>query len=643
MYNKIANATSIIKQLPKENIYNNIKGPIDLIKKKDDSNKDLNTQIDNFQKEPNTNFLSSLQSRVPNRNSALHIQKPVDYGLSKDLIHTGKFPIESSGVTSSLLNARIPSNGKFKQSSGVPLLDKYFSKLAPTNMDYRYTDPQIYEYKLKGMTRDKLIRNKMREEGATTGTFKEIDRNLPDEEKMEQLIKQRKALKAMEGTLDPTTQYKRWREEALGNKVEKIQKAFRGYNTRENLKEGTKVASLGNELGAFGAFESKDDDFPEEPKHTAKEYITIGKAARKDKTSDYKEEQRRKQLIKQETLDEQFALENANEINANRIKAEKMAKKSAKEKHDAKYTQQQQVYHKLLKSENEEIRQDALKKATQKYGNTIANAFAKNIKQKRLNQRKEDQRTLPTVTADERQHIDFIKDLKNMTDEQKEDYENFQKGRKRNAKEKIERMKSEKNNDGEELLVREAPTQLRSSPIRLRSRAKTITPSEVNSTFNKLNKPVATVEESSEPDFVDEEAPKEILITDDEKRSFAKKTKKLDSFIDTATNSRSSAIEALKLIETSGPEGKEMSTSKSKAPAELKAKLKSMGFVFNGNAQLKTIYGQINASIQKAEREIEDANKEKKQIASKIVTGRSKAKASKESGGGGGRIIKAKI
>jgi hypothetical protein len=91
-----------MKQLPKENIYNNIKSPLDLLKKKDTtSNTELNTQVKNFQKEPNTNFMSSLQNRVP-PNTKFALEKPVDYGLNKDLLTTSKFSLDTSGITSSL-------------------------------------------------------------------------------------------------------------------------------------------------------------------------------------------------------------------------------------------------------------------------------------------------------------------------------------------------------------------------------------------------------------------------------------------------------------------------------------------------------------------------------------------------------------
>ena len=52
--NKKLSSTSIMKQLPKENIYNNIKSPLDLLKTT--SNTELNTQVKNFQKRTQYKF-----------------------------------------------------------------------------------------------------------------------------------------------------------------------------------------------------------------------------------------------------------------------------------------------------------------------------------------------------------------------------------------------------------------------------------------------------------------------------------------------------------------------------------------------------------------------------------------------------------
>ena len=271
-----------MKQLPKENIYSNIKGPIDLIKnnKSNVLTPDLNTQIKNFQKEPNTSFMNSLQSRVPT-NTKFHIQNPTDFGLNRDRVVTGKFGLENSGVTSSLLNKRMPNNGVFKQSKGIPSLDNYFNKLIPKDLDYRYIDPQTYEYKLKGMTQEKMIKNKMLEEGLDK-PLANLDPNDPAYyNKKAQLMQEQKAL---EETLHPTAQYKRWREQALADKATKIQRAFRGYNDRAVLDE-------------------VEQNYESTKPRTISDAIEVGRANRRQKTEIYKQgEEERKQFEESEKI-----------------------------------------------------------------------------------------------------------------------------------------------------------------------------------------------------------------------------------------------------------------------------------------------------------------------------------------------------
>ena len=288
MSKKLSSTSSIMKQLPKENIYNNIKSPIDIIKKKESGNKDLHTQISNFQKEPNTNFMSSLQNRIPT-NANFQIQKPVDYGLTKDLVSKGKFSLDNSGITSSLLNKRISNNGTFKQSKGIPSLNAHFNRFMPKDLDYRYVDPQTYEYKLKGMTQDKLIRNAMQEEGTTMNDNNTVlDPNDPKYYANKAL--QMREQKALEETLHPTTQYKKWREQALADKATKIQKVFRGHNDRQNIKEGIK--ELPEESSSSSSSSSSSNKISD--------VIEVGKAKRKAVTDEYNKEQAVKNIAKEE-------------------------------------------------------------------------------------------------------------------------------------------------------------------------------------------------------------------------------------------------------------------------------------------------------------------------------------------------------
>ena len=288
MSKKLSSTSSIMKQLPKENIYNNIKSPIDIIKKKESGNKDLHTQISNFQKEPNTNFMSSLQNRIPT-NANFQIQKPVDYGLTKDLVPRGKFSLDNNGITSSLLNKRIFNNGTFKQSKGIPSLDAHFNRFMPKDLDYRYVDPQTYEYKLKGMTQDKLIKNAMQEEGMNDNTV--LDPNDPNYYAKKAL--QMREQKALEETLHPTTQYKKWREQALADKATKIQKVFRGHNDRQDMIEGA-------------------IELPEEEKMSG--VIKAGKAKRKEATDKYNQEQTHKEFAKEAAKQRTQIIENEQKL-----------------------------------------------------------------------------------------------------------------------------------------------------------------------------------------------------------------------------------------------------------------------------------------------------------------------------------------
>ena len=108
----------------------------------------------------NTNFTSILDSRVPKNNTFHLVSKVDDYGLNKKLVHSGHFKLEDTSEGGKFLSSRSASKtSAFKQSDGIPSLSKRFNEIAP-DIDYRYTDPQYYEYRLKGMTQDKLIQNR---------------------------------------------------------------------------------------------------------------------------------------------------------------------------------------------------------------------------------------------------------------------------------------------------------------------------------------------------------------------------------------------------------------------------------------------------------------------------------------------------
>ena len=263
-------ASAVKKTLPKqEKIYNLVKTPDEMIKNAGDNASDLHTQITNFQKAPNTNFMSSLNKRVPPSKS-FQMQKGKDYGLSKDLIHSGHFHLENAGRSSKILSNKIPSKSTFKQSAGVPSLNKYFNTLAPKKMDYRYTDPQTYEYKLQGLTQEKLIRNKMREDGEAANNNKDTN------------------------DLDATSKFLKWREQDVNNKASKLQGLARGYLERQNFKEGIELMNA----------DDAEEVIPEGKRVSGVDAIKLGKAKRNAATAEFTEKRKRSEQIAKESNEE---------------------------------------------------------------------------------------------------------------------------------------------------------------------------------------------------------------------------------------------------------------------------------------------------------------------------------------------------
>jgi hypothetical protein len=140
-----------------------------------------------------------------------------------------------------MVDSRFSDNQKtFKISEGIPAVNKHFQKMAPKK-DYSYTDPQFYEYKLKGQTlKDQQL-----------NAFKNQNEDDIDQ-------------------LDIQGKYKKWREEDLGNKATKIQKLFRGRSVREDMSEGLV------DVGLIPEDELKTFDFK-------RDVITAGKAKRREK------------------------------------------------------------------------------------------------------------------------------------------------------------------------------------------------------------------------------------------------------------------------------------------------------------------------------------------------------------------------
>jgi hypothetical protein len=615
MHNKLSSTSSILKQLPKEKIYNNIKTPMDIIKKKESVNTDLNSQIHNFQKEPNTNFMSSLQNRYP-VNSQFQIQKPVDYGLTKELIPKGKFSLENSGITSSLLNKRIPNNGSFKtNNTGIPTLNKEFSKYVPNNLDYRYVDPQTYEYKLKGLTLDKMIKNKMQEEGVDDPTINDPNVELTPAEKMKRIREQ----EALEETLPATVQYKRWREKEVGNKVSKIQKLFRGHSDRENLRATPFDDSPQLEQDdSSNEITSKSDVIKAgKLKRTRQSKAAYGELVdRKNEENQRKEWERRDDIQREiESKFETFLLENdkLNQKQALQLFAkthpnykkylsegEMKSLLKANEYDSRKFTDKQKALHKLQNIKNPEIKkmvEEDLNKKLDKFATTIQNKVRKRAS-------KIDNQIAAIANLRDTRKLDETVANKSI-----QKFEHRKRVNKVLADHKIEELgeKAGKRKDdyiepsGEEKeLVIENPHNTRSK-------------TQANTVAKLLNKQT-TKEEIGEaqPAFIDKEEEEEeekppIKLTAPEQASMERKFKRIDSEI-------KSLESKIQLVNAGISKINELdkSNSQGRAPTNLRKQIKeiydSHGMSFNANLNINKIYKQLqsweesdNRGIQKYE------------------------------------------
>lgn len=187
------------------------KGLYGLVKRPDAKTPDLSElskTIKKFQDTPDDHFTSRLRKRVPS-NSSFKLESKDDFGLSKRFKSGSLTKVESPDASAKIVDSRFSDNSKpFKISQGITGLNKQFQKVLPKT-DYTYTDPQYYEYKLKGQTiKDQQL-----------SAFKNQNENDIDK-------------------LDVQGKYKKWRQDDLEKKATSIQKMVRGRSIRENLSEG---------------------------------------------------------------------------------------------------------------------------------------------------------------------------------------------------------------------------------------------------------------------------------------------------------------------------------------------------------------------------------------------------------------------
>ena len=236
------------------------KGLYGLVKRPDAKTPDLSElskTIKKFQDTPDNHFTSALKKRVPS-NSSYKLESKDDFGLSKRFKSGSLSKIETPDKSAKMVDSRFSDNQKtFKISEGIPAINKHFQKMVPKK-DYSYTDPQFYEYKLKGQTLKDQQLNAYKNQ---------------NEDDIDQL--------------DIQGKYKKWREEDLGNKATKIQKLFRGRSVREDMSEGLKHIDPAPEAVLEDGFE--EVHFGEKPPKrqikSMKDVIEVGKAKRNEKLS----------------------------------------------------------------------------------------------------------------------------------------------------------------------------------------------------------------------------------------------------------------------------------------------------------------------------------------------------------------------
>ena len=163
-----------------------------------------------FLQDVDTNYNPSLNERQPSDKKFTFKKEVSDFGLS-DAISNMKFNFKSAD-NNLLLNDQLISENKFKRSGGLGGINSQFDSMAPKS-DYRYVDPQYYEYRLNGMTIEKLVENK---------------RGLPEQDYL-----------IVPDQLDPTSraiELRNPKREGYDKAATKIQSNFKGYTHRENMK-----------------------------------------------------------------------------------------------------------------------------------------------------------------------------------------------------------------------------------------------------------------------------------------------------------------------------------------------------------------------------------------------------------------------
>lgn len=123
---------------------------------------EIEQEKERFLEEPDTKYQSSLDDRMPSTKT-FSFKNASDYNLSDRLSLNSQFSFKNA-ENYLLLNEQLPSEVKFRTSSGINGVNTRFDSMAPPK-DYRYTDPKFYQYRLDGMTQEKFMENQWRLQG----------------------------------------------------------------------------------------------------------------------------------------------------------------------------------------------------------------------------------------------------------------------------------------------------------------------------------------------------------------------------------------------------------------------------------------------------------------------------------------------
>ena len=217
---------------------------------------EIEKEKDKFLEEPDTKYQSSLEERMPSTKT-FSFKNASDYNLSDRLSLKSQFTFKNAD-NNLLLNEQLPSEVKFRTSSGINGVNTHFDSLAP-NKDYRYTDPKFYQYRLNGMTQEKFMENQWRLQGNDVKTE----------------------------DLDPTSKAIRQDKERVDDAANKIKGAYKTRSDQRAYQQSFESLQKNKtDKGRFDNLYNEQDEEDEENskklREKFKKNIVINKAKRKE-------------------------------------------------------------------------------------------------------------------------------------------------------------------------------------------------------------------------------------------------------------------------------------------------------------------------------------------------------------------------